>query len=233
MRRAVVYAIRNKVTGKYYVGSTWDLEQRWDDHRKALAESAHTPKLQMAWDASGPNDWEWVVLEEGIPITNQFASEQHWIDALDAFENGYNSSRRAGSYVGVHRQGSDHIVRQEQRVLEMLQQIARRRPYREIAEEFGVSIGFLAKVKRTHAHFLAELIAAEAVKKQAARAASSALLTRKAMRVERERRVRTLIGEGRAYREIAMEVGCSLGTITNISHRMSARNAGTPRQRKL
>jgi group I intron endonuclease len=165
MRTAIVYAIRNMKTGKFYVGSTWDLQGRWDGHRKALAAGDHSPKLQAAWDATAPSDWEWTVLEEGIPITNQFASEQYWITALDAYENGYNSSPRAGSFVGIRRQGTDYVLEREADIQKMLRQIESKRPYREIAADFGVSVGFLAKLKQVNGELLVELDAARSAQR--------------------------------------------------------------------
>lgn len=50
MKTAIVYGIRNKVTGLYYVGSTRELEIRWNLHRSLLEKNQHTKKLQDAWN---------------------------------------------------------------------------------------------------------------------------------------------------------------------------------------
>jgi GIY-YIG catalytic domain-containing protein len=68
MDTSVVYGIKDKKTGMYYVGSTRELEVRWASHRSLLEAGEHTPKLQSAWDDSDPNDWEWLILEKEIPV---------------------------------------------------------------------------------------------------------------------------------------------------------------------
>jgi uncharacterized protein YerC len=220
MRTAIVYAIRNLRTGKFYVGSTWDLQGRWDGHRKALAAGDHSPKLQAAWDATEPTDWEWTVLEEGIPITNQFASEQHWITALDAYENGYNSSPRAGSFVSIRREGIDYVLEREADVQRMLRQIESKRPYRNIAADFGVSVGFLAKLKQANGELLVELDAARSAQRVKNARALEERRARKQARAQRELRARELLSDGRSYREVAAELGCSVGTVANIAQRI-------------
>lgn len=207
-------------TGKFYVGSTWDLQGRWDGHRKALAAGDHSPKLQAAWDATAPSDWEWTVLEEGIPITNQFASEQHWITALDAYENGYNSSPRAGSFVGIRRQGTDYVLEREADIQKMLRQIESKRPYREIAADFGVSVGFLAKLKQVKGELLVELDAARSAQRLRNALAVEERGARKQARAQRELGARELLKQGWSYRKIAADLGCSIGTVANIAQRM-------------
>jgi group I intron endonuclease len=99
-----VYAIRNKTTGKAYVGSAAkSMKGRWGDHRKTLRKGEHRSRyLQRAWNKYGEKDFEFVVLEE-CPAELCVEREQHWIDKLKAANSktGYNMSPTAGSNLGA------------------------------------------------------------------------------------------------------------------------------------
>lgn len=85
-----IYAIRNKITGKYYVGSAVECEKRWGVHRCHLRRgSHHSLKLQRAWGKYGEEAFRFRILEKCKK--NQLASrEQHWIDYYQAYTHGYN-----------------------------------------------------------------------------------------------------------------------------------------------
>lgn len=215
-----MYGIRNKKNGQYYVGSTRDCETRWKKHRSLLGDGEHSEKLQKAWDESSPQDWEWVILEDNIPVIYQFHSEQHWIDRLDAFEGGYNTSPRAGSYVMIDNKGYDWFVKEKENdILAMLEMISSRVPYRDIAKEYGVSLGFLTKLKTKHEDLLQDVIEEDRRKKRKARELKTLKDSRWKEEVERDKKVLALLQKKVPYRKISEMVGCSLGTITNIKRR--------------
>jgi len=179
--------------------------------------NAHTPKLQVAWNESSPIDWQWVILEKDIPIIHQFESEQHWIDSLDSYRQGYNSNPKAGSYVSIdHRGYQTFINKRKDEILDMLVQMEQGIPYRQIASAFGVSVGFLSKLKRGNTDLLSSLIDNEKVDKQRAESEKKALIQRKKKRQNRNNKIVNLVGQGYTYREVASILGCSLGTIANI-----------------
>jgi group I intron endonuclease len=99
-----VYAIRNAVNGKVYVGSAAvSLKDRWRSHRKELRRGKHCNRyLQFAWNKHGEPAFEFTVLEECDPGAC-IAREQHWIDEKRAADHsfGYNISPTAGSPLGV------------------------------------------------------------------------------------------------------------------------------------
>lgn len=212
--------IRNFSTGKCYVGSTRDLDSRWESHRTLLEANRHSPKLQKAWNESTPSDWEWEVIEDGIPVIHQFQSEQHWIDTLDAFKNGYNSSPRAGSYVSIDNRGYDYFVeKRKDEIVEMLVMINEGIPYRDIAKRFGVSLGFLTNLKRQHADLLDDLFKANARKMVEIKEKKTHGAERLRAKQIRESEIPRLIGEGKSYREVAALVRCSLGTVSSVMQR--------------
>ena len=221
MDTAIIYGIKNKKTNKYYVGSTRELEIRWKSHTILLDRKEHSPKLQVAWDESHPDDWEWVILEQNVPIIHQFHSEQYWIDTLDAYNNGFNTSPRAGSYICLDKRGYKKIIdEREDDVLEMLTQIESGVTYRKIASNFGVSLGFLTKTKERNADLLSNVIEAENKKSQRVRKNKAEAEHRKKSAIERDRKIAEMLQSHRTYRDIAHEVGCALGTVHKVAKRI-------------
>lgn len=59
-----IYAIRNVINNKVYIGQSVNIEKRWKEHKSALKRGVHgNPYLQAAWNKS-PRDFEFNVLCE-------------------------------------------------------------------------------------------------------------------------------------------------------------------------
>lgn len=99
-----VYAIRNNVNRKCYVGSArTSFERRWSHHRRDLRNRRHhSVTLQRAWDKYGTDSFEFVVLEVTLP-EHAVGVEQVMIDFYKSAnpEHGYNMSPAAGSTRGM------------------------------------------------------------------------------------------------------------------------------------
>lgn len=96
-----IYAIRNKVNGKVYVGSASKFLRRWYFHKRALQNNRHhSIKLQRAWNKHGESQFEFLVVET-CADDMLIVKEQYWIEALHGFTNGYNSTRNAGNTLGM------------------------------------------------------------------------------------------------------------------------------------
>ena len=98
-----IYAIRNKVNGKQYVGSAVNIARRFTDHVKLLnRKDHHSVALQRAWLRYGGDAFELVILEIVRDADMLIRREQHWIVHGCGFgEAGYNMSPTAGSPLGV------------------------------------------------------------------------------------------------------------------------------------
>lgn len=61
-----IYGIRNKINGKIYIGKTgMNFGDRWDSHRSLLNNGKHdNPYLQRAWNKYGPENFEFIIIEE-------------------------------------------------------------------------------------------------------------------------------------------------------------------------
>jgi len=162
-------------------------------------------------------DWEWLILEADIPAVHQFESEQHWIDAVDAYSDGYNTSPRLGSYVSIDNRGYQPLIEErEDDVLEMLVQIHQRRPYRQIAADFGVSLGYLGKLKIRYADLIADLIEKQQGNRERIKREEAERALRRVGKVGRNEEIVALSAQGYTYRAIAKVVGCSLGTVCAV-----------------
>ena len=60
-----IYAIKNKVSGKIYIGQSTNIENRWYKHKTSLRHNYHgNYHLQCSWNKYGEDSFEFSVLEE-------------------------------------------------------------------------------------------------------------------------------------------------------------------------
>lgn len=94
-----IYAIKNKIDGKLYIGQTVNFARRFSHHRWSLRSGKHSsPKLQNAWNKYGESAFEFLILLES-PVTELTLLEQQCFDSLKPV---YNIAPAAGSNAG-HR----------------------------------------------------------------------------------------------------------------------------------
>jgi len=95
-----IYALRNMVTGKVYVGSAVNLPKRCCEHVWSLRGQKHKNYLlQNAWKKYGEGNFVFKVLEK-VETDHLLSREQHWIDTHRAAGEGYNLNPTAGSNLG-------------------------------------------------------------------------------------------------------------------------------------
>lgn len=105
-RSSGVYQILCVPTGKIYIGSSVNLRERWDKHRRSLRNGNHrNVHLQNAWDKYGEDNFVFSVLEIVKP-SNLLRIEQAWIDKTDCADRniGFNIYDVAGSPGDIHAQ---------------------------------------------------------------------------------------------------------------------------------
>lgn len=106
MGQAAVYAIRNLVNGKAYVGSSVNYRNRWYQHRRELEAGTHNnTHLKRAWKKYGAESFVFEVLEilDGTKPDEMIRREQYHIDQRKATDPryGYNKRPHASSNVGL------------------------------------------------------------------------------------------------------------------------------------
>jgi group I intron endonuclease len=89
-----VYKITNSVNGKFYIGSSIDIDYRWDEHKQYLNGGYHiNPKLQNAWNFYGGDKFLFEIVEEtSSEKTVLLEREQHYLDLFKPYmrDIGYN-----------------------------------------------------------------------------------------------------------------------------------------------
>lgn len=96
-----VYSIHNTLNGKFYVGSSVNVQMRFSGHRSDLRRGIHdNKKLQYAWNKYGESTFrfEYILFCE---ISDLLVNEQILIDETKAVEYGYNICPVAGNTIGV------------------------------------------------------------------------------------------------------------------------------------
>lgn len=98
-----IYAIRCKATGRIYIGSSHDKDERIRQHMSQLRNGKKTflnqktglrekTAWQLDYDKFGEQDFEFYVLEPKVPYGHRRAEEKKWIDKYCAIDPryGYN-----------------------------------------------------------------------------------------------------------------------------------------------
>lgn len=90
-----IYKITNIKNGKFYIGSSVDINSRMRGHRSALRNNSHSNKyLQNSWNKYGEDNFEFSVLEyvDFKDRKDLFKVEQDWIYKTKCFDRdvGYN-----------------------------------------------------------------------------------------------------------------------------------------------
>lgn len=97
MVKSGVYKITNEITGKFYIGSSIDIDRRFLDHKRDLNNKTHVNIiLQRSWDKHGEKAFSNTILEECSP-SKCLEREQYYLDTLQPYKSiGYNIGKHAG-----------------------------------------------------------------------------------------------------------------------------------------
>lgn len=93
---AGIYKIINKTNGKYYIGSSQNIERRWETHKSQLNTQKHINIfLQRSWNKYSSDNFELKIIQncDGYSREEIFLIEQNYLDNLS--EETYNLSKNA------------------------------------------------------------------------------------------------------------------------------------------
>jgi len=97
-----IYRITNTVDGKFYVGSSVDMDKRFYLHKNQLGHGKHrNSRLQRAWLKHGADAFQFEIVELVSSRDELLATEQRWLDETRAVELGYNICSTAHHRLGV------------------------------------------------------------------------------------------------------------------------------------
>lgn len=99
-----IYRITNTITNKSYIGSSADITGRWYHHKTTLKYNKHhSIRLQRSYNIHGEDNFKYEIIEE-CDKDDLLIREQYYIDLLDGYKNGYNST----PYPGKNNLGMKH-----------------------------------------------------------------------------------------------------------------------------
>ena len=109
---AGIYAIIHIASNRLYVGSSKDIERRWQQHRYRLNKNMHHSRyLQHMWTKYGEASFAFTLLEF-CQLEHLLKREQYWIDYLKPV---FNTLQIAGSPLGYKASDSSRQKMSESR----------------------------------------------------------------------------------------------------------------------
>jgi group I intron endonuclease len=115
---AGIYRIQHEANGKFYIGSTLNLQKRFLTHRRLLEKGLHKNKiLQNAWNKGASFTFHVLEKFEFITLADLQKVEQSYLDRLQPFRSrGYNICSSVIGPVAVKRKPCTPEHRQKLRI---------------------------------------------------------------------------------------------------------------------
>lgn len=113
-----IYRIINIVNGKFYIGSSKNLEKRKKEHFRELKANKHAnAKLQHAYNKYGKDSFKFEILEHVVDVSSLLNTEQKWLDKFKTYDRevGYNIAINASAPM----KGRKHTEETKKRFSEM------------------------------------------------------------------------------------------------------------------
>lgn len=111
-----IYAIKNKLNNKMYIGSSIDIKKRWKQHKNLLKNNKHhSKKLQSAWNLSSAKNFEFKIIEE-TKIKNLLEKEDLYINKYNTFFNGYNMTEGVYKFYKTHKKYRKKIRQEKYKI---------------------------------------------------------------------------------------------------------------------
>lgn len=163
-----VYGIKNKITNKYYIGSTIDkkgIKIRLRRHiYQLLKNEHHSKKLQRSFDKYDKNfdNWEFILFEK-INKTNNTKKEQYYIDKFDSYNNGYNNTKDSGKIFSGEMKKSHRLAislakqkMSENDIVDIFKKYNKGLNYSEIGKIYNLSTTTISTIINTN-HYYTEI----------------------------------------------------------------------------
>jgi group I intron endonuclease len=120
MDKSGIYKITNTANGKFYIGSSINLKQRFNEHIGLLTKNSHPNFiLQRSWNKHGVDKFTFEIIEECAHDQKIcFEREQYYLDLLKPYlEVGYNISKHAAGGDNFTLNPNKEAIREKMRIL--------------------------------------------------------------------------------------------------------------------
>lgn len=88
-----IYGIKNKINGKWYIGQSVNIEERWDSHTGKKEFFPEQCGISKEIQEVGEENYEFVLIEEVKNREDLDEREIYYIEKYDSYINGYNETR--------------------------------------------------------------------------------------------------------------------------------------------
>lgn len=97
-----IYMIRNRINGKFYIGSAKNFQKRFHHHLEAFRKKKHNSLFQNAWNKYGESAFSFFIIEL-CPTQLLIEREQFYLNLFTPYDRniGYNICSNAYSRIGV------------------------------------------------------------------------------------------------------------------------------------
>lgn len=207
-----IYSFTNIVNSKIYIGSSNDLDRRWNDHLDDLRNGSHSNDyLQNEWFEYGECnfDIEWLIKcaeEELICWETFYINEYKTMDR----EFGYNlispdrkiisektKNKMSLSHIGQTAWNKGHTILDEDQEKEVVKLLETHNTLKCIADRFGVSESLIHKIKKK-------------------RDKGKFKIGSKKLNISQAKEIRTKYNEGMSQRKLSYIFGVSQITISRV-----------------
>lgn len=115
-----IYKITNKVNGKFYIGSSKNIKERWKHHRSDLKSGTHSnPHLQNSYNKYGKKNFKFEIIETIDPIPELLLEREQVL--LDYhLENNWEQAYNIAIYACSGMKGRGHTEEVKQLLSEKL-----------------------------------------------------------------------------------------------------------------
>jgi group I intron endonuclease len=97
-----IYKITNKINGRYYIGSSINIKNRWNEHKRTLKQNKHDNDfLQKSWNKHGEESFLFEIIEYVLDLNKLLEREQSYLDLITYDKKmSYNLCKTAGNMLG-------------------------------------------------------------------------------------------------------------------------------------